>query len=138
VVLYLLFSLPSSAFKLIHYPIARPIKQSTTSTQRCTPLPSSLPPSAWYLLLPPPRSMPVKSPRLLRSTATPAADAPEPFAYDRRTSKMSQTDQLQNIAGSGDLFPGCNVITDACQASLKLNYVNAGCKGNLHNFLKLY
>ncbi|OAL02309.1 hypothetical protein IQ06DRAFT_293000 [Phaeosphaeriaceae sp. SRC1lsM3a] len=33
-----------------------------------------------------------------------------------------------NIAGSGDLHAGCNPITDACQASLKLNYANVGCK----------
>jgi hypothetical protein len=44
-------------------------------------------------------------------------------------SSWIQIDHAQNIAGSGDLFPGCNVITDACQASLKLNYANAGCKG---------
>ncbi|KAI4679980.1 uncharacterized protein J4E88_005870 [Alternaria novae-zelandiae] len=33
-----------------------------------------------------------------------------------------------NKAGSGDLHAGCNAITDACQASLRLNYANAGCK----------
>jgi hypothetical protein len=50
------------------------------------------------------------------------------------TLEASHTDHLQNIAGSGDLYPGCNPITDACQASLKLNYVNAGCKGIVLNF----
>ncbi|CAO2650096.1 Nn.00g013880.m01.CDS01 [Neocucurbitaria sp. VM-36] len=39
------------------------------------------------------------------------------------------TGTICNIAGSGDLHAGCNAITDQCQASLKLNYKNANCKG---------
>jgi hypothetical protein len=39
------------------------------------------------------------------------------------------TSTICNIAGSGDLHAGCNVITDSCQASLRLNYANPGCKG---------
>jgi hypothetical protein len=39
------------------------------------------------------------------------------------------TGTICNKAGSGDLRAGCNAITDACQASLKLNYANVGCKG---------
>jgi hypothetical protein len=39
------------------------------------------------------------------------------------------TGTVCNIAGSGDLYAGCNVITDQCTASLKLNYAPAGCKG---------
>ncbi|KAF1936763.1 hypothetical protein EJ02DRAFT_447866 [Clathrospora elynae] len=38
------------------------------------------------------------------------------------------TGTICNIAGSGDLYPGCNAITDQCTASLRLNYANAGCK----------
>lgn len=39
------------------------------------------------------------------------------------------TGTICNVAGAGDLHAGCNPITDACTASLKLNYVNAGCRG---------
>jgi hypothetical protein len=39
------------------------------------------------------------------------------------------TSTICNIAGSGDLHTGCNAITDSCQASLRLNYANPGCKG---------
>ncbi|KAF2832489.1 hypothetical protein CC86DRAFT_280362 [Ophiobolus disseminans] len=38
------------------------------------------------------------------------------------------TGTVCNKAGSGDLYAGCNAIEGACQASLKLNYANAGCK----------
>ncbi|RAQ99549.1 hypothetical protein DDE82_008139 [Stemphylium lycopersici] len=38
------------------------------------------------------------------------------------------TGTVCNKAGSGDLWPGCNAITDACQNSVSLNYANAGCK----------
>jgi hypothetical protein len=82
--------------------------------------------------------MRVKSPKSLQSTATPAAGAQAPSAYEPPTLKANHTDHLQNIAGSGDLYPGCNPITDACQASLKLNYVNAGCKGIFFNFFVCY
>tara|TARA_R110002003_G_scaffold117_18_gene10440 strand:- start:419 stop:694 length:276 start_codon:yes stop_codon:yes gene_type:complete len=41
------------------------------------------------------------------------------------------TGTICNIAGSGDLHAGCNVIEGSCQASLKLNYANPGCKGEL-------
>jgi len=39
------------------------------------------------------------------------------------------TGTICNKAGSGDLKAGCNAITGTCQASLRLNYANAGCKG---------
>jgi hypothetical protein len=39
------------------------------------------------------------------------------------------TGTICNKAGSGDLHSGCNAITDSCQASLRLNYANPGCKG---------
>jgi hypothetical protein len=39
------------------------------------------------------------------------------------------TGTVCNKAGAGDLHAGCNVIEGACQASLRLNYANAGCKG---------
>jgi hypothetical protein len=39
------------------------------------------------------------------------------------------TGTICNKAGSGDLHAGCSAITDSCQASLRLNYANAGCKG---------
>lgn len=41
------------------------------------------------------------------------------------------TGTVCNIAGSGDLYPGCNKITDQCKRSLSLNYANAGCTGKL-------
>lgn len=39
------------------------------------------------------------------------------------------TGTVCNIAGSGDLHEGCNVITDQCTASLHLNYAPDDCKG---------
>jgi len=42
------------------------------------------------------------------------------------------TGTICNKAGSGDLHAGCNAITDACQASLRLNYANIGCKGGYY------
>jgi hypothetical protein len=131
-VLALISSHPSSAFIL---PCTLSIiKKPPTPTPRCTHSSCSSPPLAWSPLLPPPKSMRVKSSKSLQSTATPAAGAPAPSAYEPSTLQASHTDYLQNIAGSGDLYPGCNPITDACQASLKLNYVNAGCKGIVPNF----
>ena len=44
------------------------------------------------------------------------------------------TGTVCNKAGSGDLHAGCNVITGTCQASLKLSYANAGCKGKSDSF----
>jgi len=46
-----------------------------------------------------------------------------------RYSGAGCTGTICNIAGSGDLYRGCNVITGSCQASLRLNYANSGCKG---------
>ena len=45
------------------------------------------------------------------------------------------TGTVCNIAGSGDLHAGCNPITDACTASLRLNFAPAGCKGMRQHFL---
>lgn len=39
---------------------------------------------------------------------------------------------MQNIAGSGDLFTGCNKVTDACKASLRLSGLKPGCKGKFN------
>ncbi|KAF5847573.1 hypothetical protein GGP41_000300 [Bipolaris sorokiniana] len=44
-----------------------------------------------------------------------------------RYAGASCTGKICNIAGSGDLVPGCNAITDDCVASLSLNYANKGC-----------
>ncbi|EUC44049.1 hypothetical protein COCMIDRAFT_38096 [Bipolaris oryzae ATCC 44560] len=44
-----------------------------------------------------------------------------------RYAGASCTGNICNIAGSGDLVPGCNAITDECVASLRLNYANKGC-----------
>ncbi|KAH3909839.1 hypothetical protein HBI56_130920 [Parastagonospora nodorum] len=38
------------------------------------------------------------------------------------------TGTICNIAGSGDLFTGCNKVTDACKASLRLSGLKPGCK----------
>ncbi|CAA9962465.1 hypothetical protein PTNB73_03366 [Pyrenophora teres f. teres] len=37
------------------------------------------------------------------------------------------TGTVCNKAGSGDLYPGCHPVS-GCQASLRLNYANLGCK----------
>lgn len=54
-----------------------------------------------------------------------------------RYAGASCTGKICNIAGSGDLVPGCNAITDDCVASLSLNYANKGCSGTFffHSFL---
>lgn len=67
-----------------------------------------------------------------------AAAAPSDSMSARQAAVVASVDRYQgggctgticNKAGSGDLVPGCNAITDACQASLKLNYADPGCKG---------
>jgi hypothetical protein len=65
-----------------------------------------------------------------------ARQAPPNFvaSVDRWTgSNCSGT--VCNVAGSGDLHPGCNPITDRCQGSLSLNYANLGCTGMFFFFL---
>ena len=67
------------------------------------------------------------------ATASPASDfSPRQVAavasVDRYAGAGCRS-TICNKAGSGDLHAGCNAITDACQASLRLNYANAGCKG---------
>jgi hypothetical protein len=65
--------------------------------------------------------------------AAPTTDA----SLSRRQQNIASVDRYAgggctgtvcNIAGSGDLKAGCNVITDQCTASVKLNYVPVGCK----------
>lgn len=74
------------------------------------------------------------------ATAAPATDfevrqLPAVAAVDRYTGGGC-TGTVCNIAGSGELHAGCNVITGACQASLRLAYANTGCKGEL--FFPIY
>ncbi|KAF1848884.1 uncharacterized protein K460DRAFT_375653 [Cucurbitaria berberidis CBS 394.84] len=66
------------------------------------------------------------------ATAAPSHDfevrqAPTVASIDRYTASGC-TGTICNKAGAGDLHVGCNVITDQCQQSLKLNYKNANCK----------
>ncbi|KAI2474429.1 hypothetical protein Ptr902_05035 [Pyrenophora tritici-repentis] len=64
----------------------------------------------------------------LTATASPLTprQAVQVASVDRYTG-AGCTGTVCNIAGSGDLYPGCNVV-NGCQASLKLNYANLGCK----------
>jgi hypothetical protein len=64
-------------------------------------------------------------------TAAPSVDHRQVIAVASvdRSSAGRCTGTICNVAGSGDLHSGCNAITDQCQASLKLNYANTGCKG---------
>lgn len=42
------------------------------------------------------------------------------------------TGTVCNLAGSGDLYEGCNVVTGACTTSMKLSYANEGCSSKAH------
>ncbi|KAF2027283.1 hypothetical protein EK21DRAFT_72101 [Setomelanomma holmii] len=73
---------------------------------------------------------------LLIASLTVAAASPS-RGFEARQAAVASVDRYTgpgcsgtvcNIAGSGDLHTGCNVITGACQASLKLSYANPGCK----------
>jgi len=65
----------------------------------------------------------------LASAAPSFAPRQDFIASVDRYSGSGCTGTVCNIAGSGDLRAGCNVITDQCTASLELNYAPAGCKG---------
>jgi hypothetical protein len=101
--------------------------------QTCTPYPSSSP------LQPQPSCLPAKSPPSHLLIAMREVDVLEPYASVSLFPHPPTypADTKQNKIGLGDLYPGCNVISDLCTASLKLNYAGAGCKGTQYHLLSL-
>lgn len=69
------------------------------------------------------------TPLLLSNPMTTRQMAPDVVASVDRYAAAACTGTICNVAGSGDLLVGCNVIRDGCRASLVLNYANNGCKG---------
>ncbi|EOA87937.1 hypothetical protein ACJQWK_08675 [Exserohilum turcicum] len=68
------------------------------------------------------------TPLLLSNPMTTRQMAPDVVASVDRYAAAACTGTICNVAGSGDLLVGCNVIRDGCRASLVLNYANNGCK----------